>query len=116
MSNLRSKLIRLAHEHPEYRKDLLPLLAENKVASSGMAVSAVRDFIARLQDLVLDLRDASLGEVDAETQNIGIDFHEVTEAAREMAKQCALIEDHPDVYQDYDTILKALLQVRRING
>lgn len=26
MSNLRGKLIRLAHEHPEFRKDILPLL------------------------------------------------------------------------------------------
>ncbi len=31
MSNLRSQLIRLAHEHPEFRKDLLPLLKQAKV-------------------------------------------------------------------------------------
>lgn len=115
MSDLREKIIRLAHEHPEFRKDLLPLLDGGKVASSGMAVGAVRDFIARLQDLVLDLRDASLGE-ESETANIGIDFHEVAEAAREMSRQCTLIEDHPDVDRDYDAILKALLKVRQING
>lgn len=34
MSNLRSKLIRLAHAKPELRKDLLPLLA--KSAASGI--------------------------------------------------------------------------------
>ncbi len=26
MSNLRTRLIRLAHEHPEFRKDILPLV------------------------------------------------------------------------------------------
>lgn len=33
MSNLRNKIIRLAHENPELRSDLLPLLQQAKVAS-----------------------------------------------------------------------------------
>ena len=33
MSNLRNKLIRLAHSNPELRKDLLPLLTEKKASS-----------------------------------------------------------------------------------
>lgn len=38
-TNLRGKLIRLAHEHPEFRKDILPLLREagcEKLPEGGM--------------------------------------------------------------------------------
>ena len=35
MSNLRNKIIRLAHENPSLRKDLLPLLKEGKKATQN---------------------------------------------------------------------------------
>lgn len=34
-SLLRARVIRLAHEHPEFRKDLLPLIKQAEAASNG---------------------------------------------------------------------------------
>ena len=55
MSNeksLRSQVIRLAHEHPEFRKDLLPLVAKKagKVARGGLTVGELIRKLGQLDD------------------------------------------------------------------
>jgi len=48
MSNLRNKLIRLAHQKPELRKDLLPLIMEKKEA--GFFSESTADFVMEMGD------------------------------------------------------------------
>lgn len=45
MSNLRSRVIRLAHDHPELRHDLLPLLREAATKDTEIRESMVDDVI-----------------------------------------------------------------------
>ena len=61
MSNLRSKVIRLASEHPEFRRDLLPILRE---ASKTSVIDFLRDFLEdevsadKMADFIDRLEDA----------------------------------------------------------
>ena len=48
---LRAKLIRLAHEHPELREQILPLVASEgmpKEANVSIAVNEIREFSMHL--------------------------------------------------------------------
>ena len=56
MSNLRNKLIRLAHAKPELRKDLLPLLTEKVVGKTAeWKVLSEREASSLASDLVDDV-------------------------------------------------------------
>ena len=60
MANLRSKLIKLAHQNPELRKDLLPLLKEAG-SVAGLPVrpdSTVRQYYYKLSDGFYGLKGA----------------------------------------------------------
>ncbi len=79
MSNLRNKLIRLAHEHPEFRKDILPLLKTAsmidpqamKIANdpSGMSDKALKQYPKTM--FALKKIGEQVGEVRVSMVNLG---------------------------------------------
>jgi len=61
MQNLRSKLIRLAHDNPELRADILPLLAQAKQAATDpkldpAVLAEVKQAVAKMTQLAESMK------------------------------------------------------------
>jgi len=64
MSDLRSRIVRLAHARPELRPHLLPLVEGSKQAASGVPSVAVDLLVGYLRALKLESAGVELGLLD----------------------------------------------------
>ena len=91
-ATLRTSLIRLAYNHPQYRKDILPLVksGETDKVAAGMKLSNMRCFIdPRGKSLVIDFR-ADTGASAAHSEQLNAGCKEFQMAILKTAKKIGL--------------------------
>ena len=75
--SLVSDIKKLAHEHPEFRKHLLPLITGKKAGVSGPAMAAVNSFVREMEALSgrikADFKKSGLG---SRVESVGFGFDE----------------------------------------
>lgn len=101
--NLRTRLIRLAHQNPHLRADLLPLLAQSKQAADANKVDPA--VIAEAQKVVDEI-DALVASMKRLAQKLG---KKVDQAETELEKQRKEFGDDPpiqDALEKYSSLFK----------
>lgn len=83
-SSLRSRVIRLAHQHPELRPDLLPLLKKSSLSTSGLAavLSPMAPYVTSVDKLAANLVETfdGIAENMHEVDVIGVLWSDIASA------------------------------------